>query len=99
MMHPLEILETDERLLNLLQDRDFACEFYAAACNAAWTHTASGYIESALFCHRSNARWVADLRGKSEGYMDFYCSEPEGTITDRVRAELTRLGWTWSETK
>lgn len=92
-MHPLHKLETDPRILELLQDDGFAKEFYAAACNADWTHE-SGYVENATW--RGNGGWVAELRGRGENYLDFYCSGGEGTITPRVEAELERLGWTWS---
>jgi hypothetical protein len=36
---------------------------------------------------------VAELRGKSEEYVDFYLSGGEGTIAAEVATELARIGW------
>lgn len=40
---------------------------------------------------------IADIRndhhGKSEDYMDFYCSGDEGKVTELVDGHFERLGW------
>lgn len=36
---------------------------------------------------------VADLRGKGEDYLDFYCSGGEGHVADAVRDSLKEQGW------
>ena len=41
---------------------------------------------------RSNGGTVASLRG-GESYTDCYCWGREGTVDERVLAELRRLGW------
>jgi hypothetical protein len=40
---------------------------------------------------------IADIRNANyntaEDYMDFYCSDDEGTITEQVRECFERMGW------
>ena len=44
---------------------------------------------------------MADLRNQRESYLDYYCSGmidkegyvPEGVVTDEIRLDLIKLGW------
>jgi hypothetical protein len=71
-------------------DRDFAGELYAGLCNADWTHDDATEWSGSW---RSAAGVVAQLRGRGEDYLDFYCAGGEGEITDRVADALAHLGW------
>lgn len=87
-------LEYDLRALADLAGHDdvFADELYCALCNADWVHD-DGTEWSASW--RYAAGVVAELRGRGECYLDFYCSPSgaEGTISERVGAAMTVLGW------
>ena len=85
-----ENIEADSKLMELVQDDAFARELYAALCNVNWTHENGAKYSDTFRC---NSWIVADLRGRDEGDMVFYWSGGEGVISDRVRTELTRLGW------
>jgi hypothetical protein len=45
---------------------------------------------------------VADIRGRGESYLDFYCSGiggekgdvGEGFVTDEIKLDLMMMGWT-----
>jgi len=87
-----------------VEDDVYAQHLYAALCNnqfykgemkEPWTCSwryAGGII--------ADVRWLAT--GKAYDYLDFYCSSAlsdnpkfvaEGTVTDEVREDLTKLGW------
>jgi len=87
-------LEYDLRALADLAGHDdgFADELYCALCNVDWVHD-DGTEWSASW--RYAAGVVAELRGRDEGYLDFYCSPSgaEGTISGRVGAAMAVLGW------
>lgn len=71
-------------------DREFAVELYAALCNADWRHD-DGTEWSGSWRYAGGV--VADLRGRGEDYIDYYCSGGEGEITDRVSEAMAALGW------
>jgi hypothetical protein len=85
-------LEHDIRALadRARRDRGFAVELYGALCNADWRHD-----DGTEWCGtwRYAGEVVAQLRGRGEDYMDFYCSGGEGKITDRVAEAMDALGW------
>lgn len=50
---------------------------------------------------RNAGHIIADMRnnayGLAENYMDFYCAGNEANVTDLVRENFKRLGWTPNE--
>ncbi|MEM7156161.1 MAG: hypothetical protein AAF799_25130 [Myxococcota bacterium] len=88
-------VRSDPRLMALLRDIEFAREFYAAMCNMDWVKTDASSAFGCTF--RTAGRIVAELRGIGEEYIDFYGSGPEGTVSPRVAAELSRLQWSARE--
>ena len=96
MRHPGHVereLEHDIKSLanRARDDREFAVELYAALCNAEWRHDDGAGWSGGTW--RYVGGLVADLRGRGEGYLDFYCSGGEGEITDRVAEAMAVLGW------
>jgi hypothetical protein len=87
-------LEDDLRALadRVRDDDAFADELYCALCNADWVHDDGAEWTGSW---RYAAGVVAKLRGRGEGYLDFYCSRSgaEGTISERVGAAMAVLGW------
>lgn len=84
-------VEGDERLMGLLQDDAFAQEFYASLCNMDWVRRDGPGEWGCTW--RAAGGVVAELRGRGEEYIDFYCSGNEGEVSGRVAVELERLGW------
>ena len=72
-------------------DRGFAVELYGALCNADWRHDDGTEWRGGTW--RYVGQLVADLRGRGEDDLDFYCSGGEGEITDRVAEAMAALGW------
>jgi hypothetical protein len=87
-------LEYDLRALaaQVSHEDGFADELYCALCNVNWVHD-DGVEWTATW--RYAAGVVAELRGRGEDYLDFYCSPSgaEGTISGRVGAAMAVLGW------
>lgn len=88
-------LDVDLQALSarLRDERGLADELYCALCNVEWRHT-DGSLRTMSW--RYAAGLVADLRDSGEIYADFYCTRAcdEGTISDRVAAAMSELGWT-----
>lgn len=80
----------DSPVLAAIADKAFATRLYAAITNITWTRNGEAWDCS----WRYAAGLIADLRGRNEGYLDFYGSAAEGVIANDVRFHLTRLGWT-----
>ena len=85
-----DIADSSE-IKELLQDDTFANELYAALCNVDWFKDGDQYSAS----WRHSGAVVAQFRFKNEDYMDFYCNGAEGTVSERVKTALGKLGWTY----
>lgn len=73
-------------------DDVFAREVYASLCNMQWQR--DGMEEPVSLSWRAAGGVVADLVGRGECYLDYYCSGNEGVVSERVREALGGLGWT-----
>ena len=82
-------------LKDKLDDDDYAWEFYAALCNITWKHVESGKIYECTWRYAGGL--VAQMRDRGEGYLDFYCSGNEGTVSEEIRIDMNELGWTPSK--
>lgn len=84
--------------IEMRHDDEFAKELYAAMCNMRWRSKVTDEIYSCSW--RFAGGLVAEIRGKGERYIDFYCSGGEGTVTERIKEALDTLGWEpcpWTE--
>ena len=68
----------------------FAALLYAALCNTAWRHRASGTLWSCSW--RGVGGIVAHLRAEGD-YLDWYGSGGEGIVDEEVLAVIEGLGW------
>jgi len=87
-----EFLPKLEGLKDFVQDDNNAIQLYQALAENLFTWRASGGI-------------VANLRGKGEDYIDYYCSGHEGNITRKTNRALKKVGivlvknYTWFHLK
>ena len=78
--------------LDKFKDYDFANEVYSALCNNKWRSIFKpGYEYSCSW--RFAGGLVAEIRGKGEDYLDFYCSGGEGKVTERVEKFFKEIGF------
>jgi hypothetical protein len=83
----------DEKLNTLIQeDASFAHEMYCALCNVIWTSPNRNQFTASW---RYAGGVVANLTGRGEDYLDYYCSGGEGIVSARVETEMKRIGWSW----
>lgn len=90
-----EMLIKKPSIVALLQDYNFAQEFYAGLCNVSW-YSPDNPLSRFQCSWRSAGRLVAELRNKNENYMDFYCSGilggmSEGMVSHRVKQAMNEL--------
>jgi hypothetical protein len=93
-------LEYDLRSTNWILEKvrssdDYATSLYAALCN-------NDFQKQEVFPILRDQTWsctfryaggiIADMRGEGS-YIDWYCSGPEGHVTDEIRNDLAELGW------
>ena len=74
----------------LCADDNFANDLYAGLCNVTWIHS-SGVEWDCSWRYAGGI--IADIRGRGEIYLDFYCSGNEGIVTDAVAELMSKLGW------
>ncbi|HEY3828443.1 MAG TPA: hypothetical protein VGL57_04525 [Solirubrobacteraceae bacterium] len=96
-MKPRGALDAFDAALKTLAQRaatedGFASELYAALCNMQWRHPQQSELVSMSW--RCAGGEVADLAGRGEDYLDYYCSGNEGTVSRRVGEAMAALGWT-----
>ena len=86
-----------------LEDQKYADYFYLALCNNVWKKNS----QEATWSFREAGGVVADLRGKGEDYLNFYCYMDddtvmidgvptpisEGYVSNEIRKDFASLGW------
>ena len=103
----IDLFKTDWIVSKCLNSDVYSQNLYAAICNNLFY---KGYLDSGGISHLEEwgASWrhaggiVADLRNKGECYIDWYCSGmadregylPESVVSDEIRQDLLKLGWT-----
>ena len=80
------LLESEE-----IKDLEFAKDIYRNFCNQVWYDYITDDVIS--FSWRASGRFISEIRNKifgndKEDYMDFYCSDREGVVTENVKKFL-----------
>ena len=105
-LYPLTL--TPEKALHKLENEIYAQNLYAALCNNEFKHVDCPSILPENWYSmswRAAGRVVSEARNMNEDYLDYYCSGiiendsyssvvEEGTITEEIKQDLFRLGWT-----
>jgi hypothetical protein len=100
MKHDLEIdlLKSDWIADKCRYSEIYSQNLYAALCNNKFYYGTEEWSCS----WRCSGGLIADLRDCDEDYMDWYCSGmserigyvPESVVTDEIKLDLMKLGWT-----
>lgn len=77
--------------------KDGAIAGWGALANVQWRHQTEPDIEASWGgpTFRSAAEEIADIRADGSGYMDWYCSGPDGTVRDDIAQIMASAGWVW----
>jgi hypothetical protein len=81
----------DKDIMTKVADQAYAGKLYGTLCNMRWRKEGSHKLWSVSW--RQAGGIVADLRDKSECYMDFYCSGGEGVQDSEILKDFGKLGW------
>jgi hypothetical protein len=82
-----------------IQDDKIAKQLYDAMTNLIWTKydlVSGDKILECSWTFREAAGAIAEFRGKSETYLDFYYSGKEGSVSELMGNKMIKLGWKWS---
>ena len=74
---------------DIRDDNAVATEMWCAISNMDWQHTNG---DTAGYSFRAAGDLVAAIRG-SGNYMDWYCSGPDGVVSDRIADAMAKEGW------
>jgi hypothetical protein len=94
----IDLFKTDWIVSKCVNSDVYSQNLYAAICNNLFYKEDEEWSAS----WRTAGGIVADLRNKGESYIDHYCSgmidkegyAPEGFVTDEIRKDLLKIGWT-----
>jgi hypothetical protein len=64
-------------------------ELWCALANVDWQHDDGS---TASYTFRAAGDLVAAIRGEGM-YLDFYCSGPDGVVSERIEEAMAREGW------
>lgn len=80
----------DRAFGQLMRNEDEACvEVWSALANLGWVHKDG---DTAAYSFRAAGDLVAAIKG-SGMYMDWYCSGPEGVVSQRFAEAMKGEGW------
>lgn len=91
-----DLFETavDRALGEQMRADDSLCrEMWSALANVDWTHENG---DTAGYSFRAAGDLIAAIIGRGD-YMDWYCSGPYATVSERIDRALQSEGWTWEE--
>ena len=71
------------------RDEEVARAMWSALANVSWTHENG---DTASYSFRAAGDLVAAIRNEGD-YMDWYCSGPDGTISETIREAMAQEGW------
>lgn len=91
-IEPANFAEDLEAVLgSLMKESDDVCvEVWSAMANVDWYHPATH--TSASYSFRAAGRLIADIIGKGN-YLNWYCSGPYATVSERVARRMKKMGW------
>jgi hypothetical protein len=72
-------------------DEWMARAMWSALANIDWRHE-DGVAPG--FTFRGAGAFIAEIRGSGD-YVDWYCSGPDGTVTEEIEKAMLAEGWTW----
>jgi len=78
--------------VEIQKNRDFGNELWSALTNVGWMHNDDPEQKSHGYSFRSAGGFVASMLADSD-YMEWYCSSPEGVVSDRIANDLAQMGW------
>jgi len=85
----LDLMKSDEIANKCIHSDIYAQNLYAALCNNRFF-----YGDEEWSCSwRHAGSIVSEIVGDGD-YMTYYCNGNEGTVTDEIRIDLMKLGWT-----
>ena len=93
-LDPADAFETTvDRVLGdkIKADEQMARDMWSALANIEWKHENG---DTAGYTFRAAGDLVAAIRGSGD-YLDWYCSGPDGHVTDSIAQALRAQGWTY----
>lgn len=70
-------------------DDTLCAEVWSALANVDWTHKSG---DTAAYSFRAAGDLIAAIIGRGD-YMDWYCSGPLATVSERVAKSMAGEGW------
>jgi hypothetical protein len=88
-------LDDDFRVLftrRLRENSEFGRELWPAMANIIWYHLSDPDKTECGYSFRAAGSLIASMLCKGD-YMDWYCSGPDGTVSDYIAEKMASKGW------
>ena len=76
----------------LRENEDFGKELWPALANVDWIHKSDPDNTGCGHSFRSGGSLIASMLCHGD-YMDWYCSAPDGVVSDYIANAMTSKGW------
>jgi len=74
---------------DLRTDDALCADLWSSLANMDWRHDNG---DTASYSFRAAGDLIAAIRGRGD-YMDWYCSGPYATVSDKIRRVMRKEGW------
>ena len=79
-------------LKQLRENEDFGVELWSALANVGWYHESDTENTEISFSFRVAGSLIAYMLCHGD-YMDWYCSGPDGVVSDFIADAMAAKGW------
>ena len=76
----------------LREDNDFGVELWSALANVDWYYESDKDSNKVGYSFRSAGSLIASMLCHGN-YMDWYCSGPEGVVSEFISEKMASKGW------
>jgi len=80
------------------ENEDFGTELWSALANVSWYHKSDSDNTECGYSFRAAGSLIASMLCHGD-YVDWYCSGPDGVVSEHIAEKLGERGWRYEAEK